>query len=137
MDKPKPNPGEIIDGMMEKDYFSQWLALERLEEGIGFCNLKMKIRKEMCNGFDMAHGGIAYSLADSALAFASNSYGDRAVSIDTTISHIRPLVAGDIVIARAKEIHRGNRIGIYEVKVEKENGELVALFKGTVYIKIT
>src|SRR6516225_8485749 len=135
MSNQKPNPGEIIDAMMEKDYFSQWLNLERLEEGPGFCSLKMKIRKEMCNGFEIAHGGIAYSIADSALAFASNSHGDRAVSMETSISHIKSLVTGDIIIARAKEIHRGRRIGIYEVRVEKENGELVALFKGTVFIK--
>jgi acyl-CoA thioesterase len=80
MSNPKPKPSEIIDGMMEKDYFSQWLAVERLEEGVGFCNLKMKIRKEMCNGFEIAHGGIAYSIADSALAFASNSHGVKALS---------------------------------------------------------
>lgn len=126
---------QIIDGMMKKDYFSQWLGIERLEEGEGFCKLKMEIRKEMCNGFEIAHGGITYSLADSALAFASNSHGRQAVSIETSISHIRPLKTGDVIIASAEEKNLGNRIGIYEVRVEKENGELVALFKGTVFIK--
>src|SRR5882762_2318866 len=125
----------IIDAMMEKDYFSQWLGVERLEESEGYCKLKMEIRKEMCNGFEIAHGGISYSFADSALAFASNSGGRHAVSLETSISHIKPLKIGDIIIATAREKNLNNRIGIYEVRVEKENGELAALFKGTVYIK--
>ena len=131
----KTKATEIIDAMMEKDYFSQWLGVERLEESEGYCKLKMKIRKEMCNGFEIAHGGITYSFADSALAFASNSGGRQAVSLETSISHIKPLKTGDIIIATAQQKNLTNRIGIYEVRIEKENAELVALFKGTVYIK--
>ena len=77
---------EIIDAMMAKDYFSQWLGIERLDEGKGFCKLRMKIRKEMCNGFEIAHGGVVFSLADSALAFASNSHGREAVSLETSMT---------------------------------------------------
>jgi acyl-CoA thioesterase len=129
--------GRITDQMMSKDLFSQWLGIERLEEREGFSKLKMTIRKEMCNGFEIAHGGITYSLADSALAFASNSHGRHAVSIETSISHIKPLKTGDVIIATAEQKHVGNRIGVYEVKVEKENGEPVAFFKGTVFRKET
>ena len=89
----------------------------------------------MCNGFAIAHGGITYSLADSALAFASNSHGHEAVSIETSISHIKALKSNDIIIATAEERNRGKRLAVYEVKVEKESGGLVALFKGTVFIK--
>jgi len=135
MSSQKSNPGSIIDAMMEKDYFSQWLGVERIEEGEGFCKLKMKIRKEMCNGFEIAHGGITYSLADSALAFASNSRGRQAVSFETSITHIKPLMTGDTILAIAGEKNIGNRIGVYEVRIEKENGELVALFKGLVSFK--
>jgi acyl-CoA thioesterase len=127
----------IIDAMMLKDYFSQWLGIERLEEKDGYCMLKMTIRPEMCNGFEIAHGGISYSLADSALAFASNSHGRQAVSVETSISHIKPLKAGDVVIAMAEEKSRSNKIAIYDVRIEKINGELVALFKGTVFRKET
>ena len=127
----------IIDAMMSKDLFSQWLGIEQLEERAGFCKLKMTIRAEMCNGFQIAHGGISYSLADSALAFASNSHGRHAVSVETSISHIKPLTPGDIIIATALEKSCSNKIGIYEVTIEKENGELVALFKGTVFRKDT
>ena len=127
----------IIDAMMHKDLFSQWLGIERLEERAGFCKLQMTIRTEMCNGFGIAHGGISYSFADSALAFASNSQGRHAVSIETSISHIKPLKPGDRIIATATEQNCSNKIGIYEVRIEKENGELVALFKGTVFRKET
>lgn len=131
----KSKATEIIDAMMEKDYFSQWLGVERLEESEGYCKLRMTIRKEMLNGFEIAHGGITYSFADSALAFASNSGGRKSVSVETSISHIKPLKTGDVIIATAREKNANNRIAIFEVTVEKENGELVALFKGTVYIK--
>jgi len=127
----------IIDAMMAKDYFSQWLGIERLEEREGFCKLKMTIRKEMCNGFEICHGGITFSFADSALAFACNSHGKHAVSIETSISHLKPLKPGDTIIAIAEQRSVSNRIGIYDVRVEKENGELVALFKGTVFRKDT
>ena len=126
---------KIVDRMMEKDLFSQWLGVERMEEREGYCKLKMTVRAEMCNGFEIAHGGITYSFADSALAFASNSHGKQAVSIETSISHIQPLRQGDTIIAIAEEKNCSNRIGIYEVRIEKPNGDLVALFKGTVFRK--
>ena len=137
MSDSKSKTTAIVDAMMSKDYFSQWLGIERLEEKEGFCKLKMTVRPEMCNGFEIAHGGISYSFADSALAFASNSHGRQAVSIETSISHLKPLKAGDIITATAEEKSRSNRIAIYDVRVEKENGELVALFKGTVFRKET
>ncbi len=127
----------IVDRMMNRDFFSQWLGIERLEEGAGYCKLKMVVRYEMCNGFGIAHGGTTYSFADSALAFASNSHGRQAVSIETSISHIQPLKPGDVLIATAQEKSCSNRIGVYEVRVEKDSGELVALFKGTVFRKET
>jgi len=133
----KNKANRIIDKMMEKDFFSQWLGIERLEEGDGYCSLKMIVRTEMCNGFGIAHGGITYSIADSALAFASNSHGQHALSIETSISHIKPLRAGDIIIATAEELNRSNRLGNYIIRVENDSQELVALFKGVVFIKQT
>lgn len=126
---------KIVDRMMNKDLFSQWLGIERLGEGPGYCKLRMTVRPEMCNGFEITHGGITFSFADSALAFACNTHGRQAVSIETAISHVQPLKAGDVIIATAEEKSCSNRIGIYEVRVEKESGELVALFKGTVFRK--
>ena len=126
---------KIIDQMMANDTFTFWLGALRLEEGEGFCKLQMTVRHEMCNGFGIAHGGITYSLADSALAFASNSHGQKAVSIETSISHLKPLKEGDTIFATTKEISLGKSIAVYEVRIEKQDGELVALFKGTVYRK--
>ncbi len=87
----------------------------------------------MLNGFNIAHGGIAYSLCDSALAFASNTYGIRCVSIETSISHLRPVSENDELTATATEIYRGTKTAIYEVKVLNQQQQLVAIFKGTVY----
>ncbi len=124
---------KIIDAMYEKDDFSQWLGIERLEEGPGYCKLRMTIRKEMTNGFDIAHGGITFSFADSAFAFASNSRGIHAVSIETSISHTKPLKAGDIITAEAIEKNLTRKTGIYHVEVKNQDHDIVALFKGTVY----
>ena len=92
---------QIVNRMFENDPFSQWLGIERLVVKPGHCVLRMAIRREMLNGFAIAHGGITFSLADSALAFASNSQGRHAVSIDTSISHITSLREGDILTATA------------------------------------
>ncbi|MBL7934413.1 MAG: hotdog fold thioesterase [Bacteroidia bacterium] len=127
-----PTPNQIVNTMMAKDYFSQWLGIEVLEVKKGYSKLQMTVREDMLNGFGIAHGGITYSIADSALAFASNSHGQKAVSVETSISHTISLKAGDVIIAEAIEEHCSNKIGIYTVKIYTIS-ETVALFKGTVY----
>ncbi|PCH95503.1 MAG: thioesterase [Bacteroidetes bacterium] len=124
---------KVVDKMYNNDPFSQWLGIERVEDGEGTSTLKMTVRKEMLNGFDIAHGGITYSLADSALAFASNSHGIKSVSIETGISHIKAVKEGDVLTATAKELSLSNKVGIYEVTVSNQDHVMVALFKGTVY----
>ena len=119
--------------MMGSDWFSQWLGISIIEIGEGKCTLKMKVRKDMLNGFAIAHGGITYSLADSALAFASNSHGRKAVSIETSISHTVALKEGDEITASAEEISLKEKIAIYYITIKKDDGVVVALFKGTVY----
>ena len=124
---------KIVDKMYLNDPFSLWLGIERLDEKPGFCQLKMKVRKEMLNGFGIAHGGITYSLADSALAFAANGHGKMAVSVETSISHTESVKEGDELYATATEKSKSNKIAIYEVEIKNQKEELVALFKGTVY----
>jgi acyl-CoA thioesterase len=124
---------KVVDNMYNGDWFSQWLGIERLNIEPGHCILRMKVKKEMLNGFAIAHGGITYSLADSALAFASNSHGRKSVSVETSISHIESLKEGDVITAEAKEVNVSNKIGIYEVTVTNQENRKVALFKGTVY----
>ena len=119
--------------MYANDEFSKWLGIEIIKVGEGSCELKMKVRKEMLNGFAIAHGGITYSLADSALAFASNSHGKKAVSVETSISHTQTVKESDELIAIATEQHISDKIGVYQIVVTNQEGKKVALFKGTVY----
>ena len=133
MEKKKNLAKRVVDKMYGNDLFSQWLAIERLEEAPGRSVLKLKVRKEMLNGFGIAHGGITYSLADSALAFASNSHGIKSVSIETSISHTEPVKEGDEITAEAIEENCSNKIGRYKISVKNQNNKTVAIFRGTVY----
>lgn len=126
-------PQEIFEQMYSKDRFSKLLDIELVEIAEGKCVLQMIITSDMLNGFDIAHGGITYSLADSALAFASNSYGRKAVSIETSISHTKPCKAGDVITATATPVSVTSKIGIFNVEIKNQKDELVATFKGTVY----
>jgi acyl-CoA thioesterase len=127
-------PKEIVDHMMNDDSFSKWMGVKIDTIDNGICVLKASVKEEMLNGFRIAHGGISYSLADSALAFASNSRGVQCVSIETSISHVKKVLEGDVLIATAREVYRGKTTGIYDVEVINQNNLLVALFKGTVFI---
>jgi acyl-CoA thioesterase len=128
------SPKEIIEIMMRSDAFSQWLGIELISIEKGFCSLSCVVKPDMLNGFHIAHGGITYSLADSCLAFASNSYGLQCVSIETSISHIKKVLITDKLTANSREISRNKKTGIYEVSIYNQKNELVAIFKGTVYI---
>jgi len=127
-------PWQIAKELMyDKDAFSQWLGIEILDMKAGIATVQMTVREEMTNGFGIAHGGITYSLADSAFAFASNSQGRMAVSVETSISHTMPVHVGDVLTAIAKEEHLSNKIGVYHIHITNQKNEKVALFKGTVY----
>jgi acyl-CoA thioesterase len=125
---------KIVDHMYRNDPFSQWLGIRRVDEREGYCTLEMTIRPEMLNGHGIAHGAITYALADSAFAFASNSRGRKAVSIETSINHLKPLNVGDVITAVAEETSLGHKIAIYHIRVMKGD-VLVAHFKGVVYRK--
>ena len=127
-------PKEIVDKMMAKDFFSQWLGIEICLIDLGKCELKMKVTHDMLNGFAIAHGGISYSVSDSALAFASNSYGQQAVSVETSISHLKMVKEGDELLVKAYEVSRSNKIGVYQVDVFNQKNEMISTFKGTVYL---
>lgn len=128
------HPSKIVDKMYENDAFSKWLGIKRIEDGAGKSVLQMTVRKEMLNGFDIVHGGITYSLADSALAFASNGYGRKAVSVETSISHTQTCKEGDVLTTHTEEMSLSKKIGIYQITITNQHNKTVALFKGTVYI---
>lgn len=126
-------PWKIVNKMYDQDAFSQWLGIEIVDVSEGYCQLKMKVRKEMLNGFHIAHGGIAYSLADSALAFASNSHGRKSLSVETSISHMVSIKAGDMLTAMTKELSRSDKVGVYLITITNKENQEIAIFKGTVY----
>lgn len=119
--------------MMEKDLFSQWLGIEVLEVRDGYSKIKMTVREEMINGFGIVHGGIAFSLSDSAFAFACNNRNNLSVALDTSINFTKPVHVGDVLIAEAKELHNGKSTGLYHITVTNQNDHIVALFKGTCF----
>lgn len=128
------SPDEIVNTKMyDNDAFSKWLGIELVELRSGECKLRMIVREDMLNGFYIAHGGITYSLADSALAFASNSIGLQGVSIETSISHLRKVVAGDVLLATTSRLHKSKKFSSYSIEVTNQEEDLVASFKGTVY----
>ena len=118
--------------MLSQDPFSTWLGIEVLECEIGRCRVALTVKKNMLNSMGKAHGGISYSLADTAFGFAANTHGKYAVSIETSINHIEALNEGDYIIAESVIEKVNNRLGFNIVEV-KRGDELVALFKGVVY----
>ena len=128
------SPREIVDAMLSNDDFSRWLGIEVISVREGYCQLSCTVRPDMLNGHKIAHGGISYSLSDSALAFAANTYGQKCVSIETSIYHLLPIHAGDQLTVSTEEIQRGNTLGVYAISIVNQNGILVSQFKGTVHI---
>lgn len=123
---------KIPHKMLSLDPFSTWLGIEILECEIGRCKVALTIRKDMLNSMDYAHGGISYSLADTAFGFAANTHGKYAVSIETSINHIEALNEGDYLVAESVIEKVNNKLGFNIIEV-KRGDELVALFKGVVY----
>src|SRR3954468_1897215 len=117
----REKPKMLFEGVVSRDRFSAWLGIEILEVRPGTCSVRMKVRRDMLNGFGMCHGGIPYSLADSALAFASNTHGTVTVSIENSISYPAPVSEGDILTAVAIEESAGIRIAFYRVTVTNQS----------------
>lgn len=118
--------------MLSLDPYSQWLGIEILECELGRCRVAMTVRKEMLNSMNKAHGGITYSLADTAFGFAANTHGRFAVSIETSINHVEAVNEGDYLVAESVIEKVNNKLGFNIIEV-KRGDEMVALFKGVVY----
>jgi acyl-CoA thioesterase len=123
----------VVRAMMDKDAFSRWLGVEILEIRPGRVCVQMTVRPEMANGFGVCHGGVTFSLADSAFAFACNTQGNVAVSIENGMTYPAAVYAGDVLTAVAEEESRSNRILFYRVNVTRADGTVVGLFHGTAY----
>ena len=127
------NPDSVVSHMMQHDAFSKLLGVEILEIKEGYSKIRMTVRAEMMNGFHVAHGGIAFSLADSAFAFACNNRNNLSLALDVTISFIKTIHTGDVLTAEAREIHNGKSTGVYLVDVTNQHNQQVAMFKGTCF----
>ena len=123
----------VVARMMEHDEFSRWLGLEVTHVAPNAATVRMTVRPEMVNGFGVCHGGIAFSLADSALAFASNTHGRITVSIENSIRYPAPIAPGDVLTATAVEESAARRLAFFSVTVRNGDGDVVGLFRGTVY----
>lgn len=133
MTTPAERARAIVEGMLERDAFSQWLGVAVIDVRPAACTLWMRVREEMANGFGTAHGGIVFSLADSALAFASNTHGQVTVSIENGITYPAPIQVGDELTAIAEQESETARLAFFRVTVRNQDGTVVGLFRGTVY----
>lgn len=123
----------VVRGMLDRDEFSRWLGIEAVEIAPRRSVTRMTVRQEMVNGFGVAHGGIAYSLADSALAFACNTHGAVTVAVENSIGYPAKVEVGDVLTATAEEDGASNRLMFYRVLVRNQHGAVVVTFRGTVY----
>jgi acyl-CoA thioesterase len=122
---------EAVTGwMFSRDQASQSLGMKIVEAGAGYAKLTMRVRAHMTNGHGICHGGLVFSLADSAFAFACNSRNQKTVAAGCTIDFLAPAQVGDELVAEAVEQSLNGRTGIYDVTVTNQNGKRVALFRG-------
>ena len=123
----------IVAGMLARDSFSRWLGIEVVALEGGTCTCRLTVRDDMLNGLGVVHGGVAYSLADSALAFACNGLGRVTVSIENGIRYPAPVRPGDVLTAVVEPAGGSNRLGYYTGRITRDDGTVVGLFTGTVY----
>lgn len=123
----------VVHGMVARDAFSRWLGIEVIEVAPQRSTCRMTVREEMVNGFGVTHGGIAFSLADSAFAFACNTHGRVTVSIENSITYPAPITVGDVLTAVAEEDAASGRLSYYSAEVRNQRGEVVGLFRGTAF----
>jgi acyl-CoA thioesterase len=124
---------KVVSHMMQHDLFSKWLGIEVKEIKEGYSKIQMTVRNEMINGFGIVHGGVAFSLADSAFAFACNNRNVLSVALDTAINFLKPVHVGDVLNAEAKELHNGKSTGLYHITITNQKDHIVAIFKGTCF----
>lgn len=124
---------KVVEQMLLTDHFTKHMGMELLEVKDGYSRIKMVVTKNMLNAFGIAHGGAAFSLADSAFAYACNYDGKVTVALDISVSYPKAAKENDILIAEAKQMNKTNRTALYLIEVKNQHNELVALLKGTCY----
>jgi acyl-CoA thioesterase len=119
--------------MYARDAAARGLGIVLEEVRPGYARLSMRVLASMLNGHGLAHGGMIFTLADTAFAYACNSRNERNVALNAAISFAAPARIGDALVATATERSRSGRTGVYDVEVRDQRGEPVAFFRGTSY----
>ncbi|MCB1389637.1 MAG: hydroxyphenylacetyl-CoA thioesterase PaaI [Rhodobacteraceae bacterium] len=128
------NPDELAQAcaaaMWADDNATQHLGMELSDVRAGHATMTMRVRPEMTNGHKICHGGYIFTLADSAFAFACNTYNQRVVAQMGQITFLAPGHEGDVLRAEAREVWRQGRSGIYDISVTRQDGTKIAEFRG-------
>ena len=131
---PKLTPQQVArrcaDILWPEDNASQSMGMELVEIGPGTATLGMAIRPEMTNCHGTCHGAYIFAIADTAFAYACNSWNHRAVAAGADIDYLAPAHAGDTLTARGRAVQQGDRRGIYDIEVSNQDGDVIAVFRG-------
>ena len=131
---PQRNPQELAQAvgakMFEHDRASRALGMELADVGVGTSKMKLRVRADMLNGHGTCHGGVIFTLADSTFAFACNSHNHVTVAAGCNIEFLQPAYENDVLTATGQEVAVAGRNGVYDIRVENQNGETVATFRG-------
>jgi acyl-CoA thioesterase len=130
----RSDAADLVMRLAARDAFVASLGIEAVDGGPGRAAVKMRVRPEHLNFNGTCHGGVVFSLADTAFGLASNSHGAVAAGVDAHITYQIAVHVGDMLTATAIEVSRGRKLGVYRVDVENEAGQLVSSFTGTVYV---
>ncbi|WP_213958607.1 MULTISPECIES: hydroxyphenylacetyl-CoA thioesterase PaaI [unclassified Variovorax] len=133
LSSPQQTAEYVREGMLRNDRATRALGMRVLEIAPGSATLCMQVREDMLNGHDTCHGGFIATLADSAFAFACNSYNELTVASGFGIDFIAPAKLGDVLNARCEEVSKAGRTGVYDTEVTNQRGERLAVFRGRSY----
>ncbi len=121
---------QAAEALLSRDSATRMLGIRLVAVRPGYARLTMTVRSDMVNGHRTCHGGLIFSLADSAFAVSCNSHNDSAVAAAASIDFLAPAFEGDILTAEASELWRSGRSGLYEIAITNQRGERIALFRG-------
>lgn len=124
---------KCVEKLWDRDIASKHLNMEIVSVEQGYSSISMTVTENMVQGHGTCHGGYLFILADSAFAFASNTYGKVTVASGCNIEYVRPAMLGDNLIAVAEEVSRGKRTGIYDIRITNQENKVIALFRGKSY----
>ncbi len=121
---------EHVEFLLKQDAASNSLGIKILWADLGKCNLSLEVSQQMVQGHGICHGGYLFLLADTALAFAANTYGDACVVSSANVEFLLPAKQGDVLIAKAREQHKYKRSGLYDVSIFNQKEDIIALYRG-------